>query len=94
MKRTNLTWIIDFPFRPHNFRLTVKLPEGGRPVCFPAILKPMKFLSDADILRETAGVVNLDSSPARFSKRLDGALRRIDPDGWRTATPDTVLVGR
>ena len=54
----------------------------------------MKFLSDADILRETAGVANLDSNPARFSTRPDGALHRINPDGWRTATLGTVVAGR
>lgn len=82
------------PFLPRDFRTTVKQPEGGKPFCLPAIPNSMKFLSDADILRETAGVANLDSSSARFSKRLDGALRRINPDRWRTATPGTVLVGR
>ena len=94
MKPTQVIGINDFPFLQRDIRITVKLPAGGETLCFSAIVNPMKFLSDADIPRETAGVANLDSSPALFFKRLDGALRRIDPDGWRTATPGTPVAGR
>ena len=94
MKRSGVTRIIDFPFPQSDFRIAVKLPAGDEVFRFPAIPHPMKFLSDADIPRETAGVANLDSAPARFFKRPVGALRRIDPDGWRTATPGTAVAGR
>ena len=94
MKRSEVIRIIDFPFLRSDFRITVKLPAGDEVFRFPAILDPMKFLSDAGIPRETAGVANLDSSPARFFTRLDGALPRINPDGWRTATLGTAVVGR
>ena len=87
MKRSKVTGIIDFPFLPREFWITGRLPEGGKPFCFPAIPNPMEFLSDADILRDMAGVTNLDSSPARFFKRPDDAPCRIDLDGWRSATP-------
>ena len=35
MKRSEVTRIIDFPFLPRDFRMTVKLPEGGKLFCFP-----------------------------------------------------------
>lgn len=94
MKRSEVTRIIDFPFLRSDFRITVKLPAGDEVSCFAAILNPMEFLSGPDIPRETAVVANLDSGTARFFKRLDGALCRINPDGWRTATLGTVAVGR
>lgn len=94
MKRSELTRIIDFPFLRSDFRITVKLPAGDEVFRFPAILNPMKFLSDADIPRETAGVANLDSSLAQFfTRRTVRSLASIRTAG-ELQPLGTAVVGR
>ena len=66
MRQSEVTGIIGFPRTRSNFRIAVKLPAGARASCLAATLSPMIFLSDADILRETLGAANLESSLAQF----------------------------
>ena len=44
--------------------MTVKPPAGDEAFYFVATREPMSFLSDSDILAETAGIASLDLSPA------------------------------
>ena len=86
--------IVDFPLAESGLEMTVKPPAGDEAFYFVATREPMSFLSDSDILAETAGIASLDLSPAQFYRNLDDARGRTNPDDWSSMTLRTTVVGR
>ena len=86
------TEIVNYPFAGSGLQITVKPPAGAEGFYFVATRNPFEFLSQSDILSQSAGIAWLDLNPQQFFRRLDDALGRVNPDDWSVTTLHTRVV--
>ena len=85
---------VDFPLRGSGVRMTVKPPAGGELFYFIATREPTVFLSEADVMNDTAGIASLDIDAGQLLGRIDDARGRVNPADWSMTTLRTRVVAR